>query len=89
MGSFASADPAIEQKMDDAGLRHLQRQLRVLEGRNVPIETLAERWREASQQSGVARNTLAEEMSQLRRAGFRAVECVWWMWRVAVIAGHK
>jgi ubiquinone/menaquinone biosynthesis C-methylase UbiE len=87
--SFASDDAAIEQKMEDASLRHLQRQLRVLEGRDVPLEGLAERWREASQQAGVARATLAEEMDQLRNAGFQAVECVWRMWRIAVIAAHK
>jgi tRNA (cmo5U34)-methyltransferase len=87
--SFASADGAIEDKMDEASLRHLQRQLRALEGRDVALETLAERWREASHQAGVARATLAEEMHQLRRAGFQAVECVWRMWRVAVVAAHK
>jgi hypothetical protein len=61
----------------------------VLEGRDATLEMLAERWREASQQAGVARATLAEEMDQLHSAGFRAVECIWRMWRIAVIAAHK
>lgn len=88
VGSFGSEDAAINERIEAEQLRYVQQQLRRLEGREVPLETLAAWGKEASEQAGVQRSTVDKEIKELRDAGLRGVECVWRKWRLAVIAAH-
>ncbi len=85
--SFHGESAAIEKKLHEAQLRYTQRQLRRLEGREVPPETLVAWGKEKREKSGICTSTLGREIEHLRKAGFKHVECVWRLGRVAVVAG--
>jgi tRNA (cmo5U34)-methyltransferase len=88
-GSFDSEHGAVQAYLDRTRLEHTQRQLREIEGREVPLERLRENWRVESTKAGINRLRLNEQNHLLERAGFAHVETVWRYLSVAVVVGYK
>jgi tRNA (cmo5U34)-methyltransferase len=88
-GSFDSEQAAVQAYWDRTRLEHTQRQLRELEGRDVPIERLRENWQRESQKAGIHRLRLNEQRCLLAKAGFAHVETVWRYLSCAVVAAYK
>lgn len=88
-GSFDSEHPTVQGYWDRTRLEHTQRQLRELEGREVPLETLREKGRRESAKAGVQRLCLNEQRRLLDQAGFAHVETVWRHLFCAVVVGYK
>ena len=70
-------------------LEHTQRQLRELEGLEVPLEKLREKGRRESQKAGIHRLRLNEQRRLLAEAGFAHVETVWRYLFCAVVVGYR
>jgi cyclopropane fatty-acyl-phospholipid synthase-like methyltransferase len=88
-GSFDSEHGSVQAYLDRTRLEHTQRQLRKLEGREVPLERLREHWRVESARAGINRLRLNEQIHLLEQAGFAHVETVWRYLSVAMVVGYK
>jgi len=88
-GAYDSEHEFIQEYCNEKRLEYTQAQLVEMEGREVSLERLQERWRVESEKAGVNRLLIGEQTRLLEGAGFEHVEVVWRYLSMAVVVAYK